>query len=134
MATWTTTSAGCSRWRARCSAGSRRRHRRGRASGEAAAQPTPAGGRDERKAGKQARAKLAEQTRPLRIEIQRIDARLAALAAEKAEVEVALADPATPASDYAELGRRLAHVQAETAMLEERWLELHGELDAIEAG
>ena len=100
----------------------------------AAAQPTPAGSRDERKTAKQARARLAERTRPLRVEIKRIDDRLAALAAEKAEVEVALADPATPASDYAELGRRLAHVQAETAMLEERWLELHGELDAIEAG
>jgi ATP-binding cassette subfamily F protein 3 len=93
--------------------------------------PAPATSRDERKAGKQARARLAEQTRPLRVELQRIDARLAVLAAEKAEVEGLLADAATPAADYAELGRRLAHVGAETAMLEERWLELQTELEAM---
>jgi ATP-binding cassette, subfamily F, member 3 len=89
--------------------------------------------RDDRQKAKQARARLAESTRPLRVEVQRIDDRLARLAAEKAEVESALASPATAADDYAELGRRLAHVQAETAMLEERWLALHAELDALNA-
>ena len=57
-----------------------------------------------------------------------IDGRLARLAAEKAEVEALLADAATPAADYAELGRRLAHIGAEVAMLEERWLALQTEL------
>jgi ATP-binding cassette subfamily F protein 3 len=34
--------------------------------------------------------------------------------------------------DFAELGRRLAHVNAEVAMLEERWLEAQTELEALQ--
>ncbi|MBX3637161.1 MAG: ATP-binding cassette domain-containing protein [Rubrivivax sp.] len=94
----------------------------------------PAGHRDDRQKAKQARARLSEATRPLRVELQRIDERLARLAAEKAEVEAALAAPGTAADDYAELGRRLAHVGAEVAMLEERWLEAQGELEALTGG
>ncbi|HMO48489.1 MAG TPA: ATP-binding cassette domain-containing protein [Rubrivivax sp.] len=89
--------------------------------------------RDARKADKQQRARRAEATRPLRIELQQVDARLARLAAEKAEVETALSDAATPAGHYAELGRRLAHIGAETHVLEERWLELQTELEAGDA-
>ncbi|MFT3821801.1 MAG: ATP-binding cassette domain-containing protein [Rubrivivax sp.] len=92
------------------------------------------GSRDERQAGKQARARLAERTRPLRIEIQRIDERLARLAAERAEVEALLSGAAARAAeDFAELGRRLAHVNAETGMLEERWLQAHAELEQLQA-
>ena len=100
----------------------------------AAPKPAPAASRDDRKADKQSRAKLAEATRPLRVELQQIDARLARLAAEKAEVEAALAAAATPPDDYAELGRRLTHIAAETHMLEERWLALQTELEALGAG
>ena len=96
--------------------------------------PSTTPSRDERQADKQARARRAEKTRPLRVELQQLDARLARLAQEKAEVEAKLADPATPAGDYAELGRRLAHIGAETHMLEERWLELQTELEALDAG
>jgi ATP-binding cassette subfamily F protein 3 len=98
-----------------------------------AAKPAPAATRDERKADKQSRAKRAEATRPLRVELQQVDARLARLAAEKAEVEAALAAAQTAPDDYAELGRRLAHVAAETHMLEERWLALQTELEALGA-
>jgi ATP-binding cassette subfamily F protein 3 len=97
-----------------------------------AGSPAPAAPREDRKADKQARARRAEAARPLRVQIQRIDSRLAALAAEKAEVETALAAPGTRPEDFAELGRRLAHVQAETAMLEEHWLELQTELEALQ--
>ena len=83
------------------------------------------------KAGRDARAQLQAQTRPLRVELQKIDGRLAKLGTEKAQVEAALADPA--AGDYAELGRRLAHVGAEIAMLEERWLELQTQLESMNA-
>ena len=95
-------------------------------------QPAAVAPRDERKAAKQARARLAERTRPLRIELQRIDERLARLAREKAGIEARLAQPAAGADDYAELGRRLAHMGAEIAMLEERWLALQTELDAAQ--
>jgi ATP-binding cassette subfamily F protein 3 len=88
--------------------------------------PPPVAGRDDRKAQKQARARQADATRPQRAELQRIEARLARLAAEKTETEAKLAAPG--AGDFAELGRQLAHVNAETSVLEERWLALQGEL------
>jgi len=89
--------------------------------------------RDDRQAGKQARVRLAEATRPLRIEIQRIDERLAKLAAERAEVEALLASADTRPEDFADLGRRLTHVNAEVHLLEERWLEAQAELEALQA-
>jgi ATP-binding cassette, subfamily F, member 3 len=92
--------------------------------------PPPAA-REDRQQAKQARAKQADLTRPLRNELQSIDARLARLAAEKTEVETALAAPAAAGDSYAELGRRLAHVAAETAQLEERWLQAQSELEAL---
>jgi ATP-binding cassette subfamily F protein 3 len=98
-----------------------------------APKPAPAASRDERKAEKQARAKRSDATRPLRVELQQVDGRLARLAAEKAEVEAALAAASVPPEDYAELGRRLTHVAAETHMLEERWLALQAELEALGA-
>jgi ATP-binding cassette, subfamily F, member 3 len=100
----------------------------------AKAPPVPApAARDDRQAGKAARAALANQTRPLRQEIARIDERMAKLGAEKAEVEAALAAPDQPADTYADLGRRLAHVGAEIAMLEERWLEVSAQLESLQA-
>jgi ATP-binding cassette subfamily F protein 3 len=92
----------------------------------------PRGSRDDRKADKQARAALAQKTRPLRVELQRIDERLARLGAEKIEVEAQLAAPDTLPDAFAELGRRLAHIGAETHVLEERWLEVQGDLDAMD--
>jgi len=94
----------------------------------------PAASRDDRKGAKQSRARLAEATRPLRVELQRIDERLARLGRERSEVEALLSQPGTQADDFAEYGRRLAHVQAETAMLEERWLHLQSELETLQAG
>ena len=93
--------------------------------------PRPAS-RDDRQAGKQARARLSEQTRPLRVEIQRIDDRLARLAAERADVEAQLGRGSAKGDEFAELGRRLAHVAAEVSMLEERWLAAHAELEALQ--
>jgi len=97
--------------------------------------PTASGNRsrDDRKAQSQARAKLAERTRPLRYEIKQIDERLAKLVKEKAAVEALLASQNLDAAAYAEHGRSLAHVLAETARLEERWLALHAELESVEA-
>ncbi len=95
-----------------------------------AAPPAPVKPPAPPKASREARAAQQAQTRPLRVEIQQIDGRLARLAAEKTEVETALSSHAD-GTDFAELGRRLAHIGAETAMLEERWLELQTRLEAI---
>ena len=94
----------------------------------AKASPVPAANRDDRKSQKQQRAKQADATRPQRAELQRIETRLARLAVEKTETEAKLAAPGTGVGDFAELGRQLAHVNAETTVLEERWLALQGEL------
>jgi ATP-binding cassette subfamily F protein 3 len=92
----------------------------------------PPSTRDDRQAAKQSRVKLAERTRPLRYELKQIDDKLAKLGAEKSEVEALLAQPGLDAAAYAEHGRRFAHIQADIARLEERWLELQGEIGAIE--
>jgi ATP-binding cassette subfamily F protein 3 len=68
----------------------------------------------------------------LRIEIQRIDERMARLTAERAEVEAQLAKGSAKGDDFAELGRRLAHISAEIGLLEERWLEAHSQLEALQ--
>jgi len=61
-------------------------------------------------------------------------AQLEKLGAEKTELEAGLASGALSGPDIAECGRRLNHIAAETAMLEERWLELHGEIEALTSG
>ena len=87
--------------------------------------------REDRKAKAQARAKLAESTRPLRIELTHIDKRLEALTTERSSTEAALVEGGLAPADIAEHGRRLNHIAAETAMLEERWLELQEQIEAL---
>ncbi len=93
--------------------------------------PTASASREDRQGAKHARAKLTETTRPLRMEIERIDARLAKLATEKADLEGKLASSAVTPEQIADGGRDLAHIHAEVAVLEERWLEATAALDAI---
>ena len=93
----------------------------------------PSNSRDDRKAKAQARSKLAETTRPLRNELAQIDKRLAALVAEKQATEASLASGQLAPAAIAEQGRHLNHIAAETAMLEERWLELHEQIEALQA-
>jgi len=89
--------------------------------------------RDDRKQAGQARSVLANRTRPLRTEVQQIDTRLTALASERAELETRLARGKVPAAEMADIGRRLNHSAAEVATLEERWLALQGEIEALTA-
>jgi ATP-binding cassette, subfamily F, member 3 len=100
--------------------------------GPAAPSAAPASNRrDERKREAQARTQLANRTRPMRSELARIDARLERLGTEKAELEAALVAGTLPGAELADAGRRLNHNAAETAMLEERWLELQAQIEAI---
>ena len=66
-------------------------------------------------------------------ELAQIDTRLEKLAAERAELEAQLASGTMSGAEIAEAGRRLNHVAAETGMLEERWLELQTEIEALQA-
>jgi ATP-binding cassette subfamily F protein 3 len=105
------------------------------AKGAATASPRPGGNRnDDRKAAAQARSQIAAQTRPLRIEVQQIDTRLEKLAAEKAGIEASMSTGTLGGNEIAEAGRRLNHIGAEIAMLEERWLELSEQIEALQAG
>ena len=106
-----------------------------------AAAPAPSGNtkpgaarNDDRKQSAQNRSQVAAQTRPLRVEVQQIDARMEKLAAEKAELEAGMATGKLSGAEIAEAGRRLAHVGAEVAKLEERWLELTEKIEALQAG
>ena len=91
------------------------------------------GRRDDRKASSQARADLANRTRPLRQEVQQIDARLGKLGSERTSLEAQMVAGQLTGLEMAETGRRLNHIAAEVAMLEERWLALHSQIDALTA-
>ena len=100
-----------------------------------APQTRPAAARnDDRKQSAQQRSQVAAQTRPLRVEVQQIDTRMEKLAAEKAELEASMATGKLSGPEIADAGRRLAHVGAEVAKLEERWLELNEQIEALQAG
>ncbi len=91
---------------------------------------TPSPRRDDRKGTKQDRARQGDASRPLRAELKRIDERMGRLASEKLALESKLAAPGAAPASFADLGRQLAHVGAEIATLENRWLELQTELEA----
>ena len=94
---------------------------------------TPArGGAEQRKADAQRRAQLAERTRPIKKAIEQADKRMAELGTEKAALEERLSQPMPPA-EIAETGKRLKQLNDELEALEERWLELSEELEAITA-
>jgi len=86
---------------------------------------------EDRKAAAQARNERANRTRPMRLELQQIDTRLDRLGAERAELESQLATATMAGPEIADAGRRLNHIAAEVAMLEERWLELQSEIEAL---
>jgi ATP-binding cassette subfamily F protein 3 len=89
--------------------------------------------RDDRKDAARSRSLIANQTRPLRMEVQEIDARLAKLVSEKVELEAQLSAGKRSPGAIAETGRRLTHIAAEVAKLEERWLVLQSEIETITA-
>ena len=104
----------------------------GKVGAAATAAPAPAG-RDDRKDAARSRSLIANKTRPMRMEVQDIDARIAKLNAEKAELEGQLSAGKRPPAAIAETGRRLNHIAAEVLKLEERWLALQDEIEAINA-
>ncbi|MDE2606388.1 MAG: ATP-binding cassette domain-containing protein [Burkholderiales bacterium] len=101
-----------------------------------AAAPAASGSRltpqEQRRQQAQQRQELAARLKPLRKEREQAEQRIAALESEKAQLEGRLATVLTPA-DIAEAGRRLKAVADELARLEDRWLELAGEIEAAEA-
>ncbi len=94
-----------------------------------AVSPAPIVNRDDRKANAQARQRVAEQAKPLKNELNKVDARLAQAHAEQAAITEALANPKLSGTERAEQGKRFKALGDELEALEARWLEL---TDAIE--
>ncbi|HEX2011539.1 MAG TPA: ATP-binding cassette domain-containing protein [Roseateles sp.] len=89
--------------------------------------------REDRKASGQARQRLAEQTKPLRREMEQIDARLNKLADERTAIEAQLASGSATPAQIVDAGKRLKAIHDELEAAELRWLELSAEVDAIQA-
>jgi len=81
----------------------------------------------------QARQKLAEQTKPLRKEMDGIDVTLNKLADERTALESQMAAGTAAPPRIAELGKRLKAIHDELEAAEVRWLELSGQVDAMHA-
>ena len=73
---------------------------------------------------------MAEKTRPLKRELEKIDQRLEALNREKAQLEERLMQPLPPA-EIAECGRRLKDCTEEVTALEEKWLDVSSTLEEL---
>ncbi|MBX3587462.1 MAG: ATP-binding cassette domain-containing protein [Ramlibacter sp.] len=87
---------------------------------------------EQRKQDAQQRQQLAGKLKPVKAELDKAEKRLAALNAEKTALEARLATP-LGAADIAEAGKRLKAVGDEIHALEERWLELSGQIEALSA-
>jgi len=103
------------------------------ASETAAAPAASPNRREDRKAAAQARQQRADQVKPLRRELNRIDNRLGVLFSERDAIEASFAGGALPPADLADKGKRLKGVAEEIEQLEGRWLELSTQIDALEA-
>jgi len=89
--------------------------------------------KEDRKAAAQARQRAAEQVKPLKSELKRIDTRLAAAQAESGQLTAVLAQPTLSGAERAEQGKRLKVLGDEIETLESRWLELTEEIERLEA-
>lgn len=78
-----------------------------------------------------ARQQLADKTKPFKKELEQIDKKLPQLAAERSALEEKLATPGLSGTDVVEAGKQLATVNNSIEQLEERWLELSEQIEAI---
>ncbi|WP_431508858.1 ABC-F family ATP-binding cassette domain-containing protein [Variovorax sp. DAIF25] len=86
----------------------------------------------QRKQDAQERQQRSEQAKPLKRELTKIDERMAAAGSERSALEARLAEPLPPA-EIADAGKRLKALNDEIGQLEERWLALSDQLEALSA-
>jgi ATP-binding cassette subfamily F protein 3 len=98
-----------------------------RKASEPVAAPAPAAAKQEAAQGRQQRS---EQAKPLKREIAQIDERLAEAGTAKTAIEARLAQT-LPAAEIAEAGKRLKALNEEIERLEERWMTISGQLEAL---
>ena len=85
--------------------------------------------RDDKKAAAAARQKRAEEIKPLRMELNRVDNRLGVLFGERDKLEASLATEGAAPEQLAQDGKRLKVVADQIETLESRWLELSTQID-----
>jgi ATP-binding cassette, subfamily F, member 3 len=105
-----------------------RERRSDRAVAALQAGPTP---QEQRRQEAQRRQQRARRAQPLKRELEQAEQRMAELQGEKSGLETRLARP-LPTTEIAHLGRQLKSAVDELRALEERWLALSGDLEAIE--
>ncbi|HQR97829.1 MULTISPECIES: ATP-binding cassette domain-containing protein [unclassified Polaromonas] len=76
----------------------------------------------------QRRQQQSDTTKPLRKELEKIDARMQSLSAERDSLQASLASTTAPA-EMAQSGKRLKVIATELGTLEERWLELTEQIE-----
>ncbi|WP_096697145.1 ABC-F family ATP-binding cassette domain-containing protein [Polaromonas sp. AER18D-145] len=76
----------------------------------------------------QRRQQQSDTTKPLRKELEKIDARMQSLSAERDSLQASLATTTEPA-EMAQSGKRLKVIDTELGTLEERWLELTEQIE-----
>ncbi|QIL73037.1 ATP-binding cassette domain-containing protein [Diaphorobacter sp. HDW4B] len=88
--------------------------------------------REQRRLAAHARQLIADKVKPFKKELDQIDKRLPQLSAERATLEAKLSTPALSGADIAEAGKQLKTVTDSIEKLEERWLELSGQIESIQ--
>ncbi|MGE8441670.1 MAG: ABC-F family ATP-binding cassette domain-containing protein [Comamonas testosteroni] len=96
-----------------------------------ASSDTVADPKEARRLAAAARQQLAEKTKPFKKELEQIDKTLPKLNAERSTLEAKLATPGLSGGDIVEAGKQLSAVNAEIDQLEERWLELSEQIEAL---
>jgi ATP-binding cassette subfamily F protein 3 len=101
------------------------------AAAPATAAPAPAAPQ-QRKQDAQERQQRSEQAKPIKREIAQIDEKMAAASTERTTLEARMSQP-LPSAEIAEAGKRLKALNDEIGRLEERWLALSDQLEALVA-
>ncbi|HEX6362732.1 MAG TPA: ATP-binding cassette domain-containing protein, partial [Albitalea sp.] len=99
----------------------------------AAAEPAGGNRREDRRAAAQARQQRADQFKPLKKELTRIDHRLGVLFSERDALEALFAEGGLSPAELADKGKRLKALGEQIDELEGRWLELSTQIDALSA-
>jgi ATP-binding cassette subfamily F protein 3 len=114
---------------------SRAQARQASASSRKARDEAPSSGnrKQDRQAAAAARQQRAEEAKPLRKELTKIDHRMGVLFGERDRMEAQLADTALAPEQMAAAGKRLKVIAEEIERLEGRWLEISTRIDELTA-
>jgi ATP-binding cassette subfamily F protein 3 len=101
------------------------------ASPATASAPSPAPRKEDRKALAQSRQRKTEQAKPAKLALGRAEADMAKAQAEQAQLNARLSAGQLNPAELADAGKRLKALADQIERLEQKWLELSEQLDAI---